>query len=241
MSKMALRPASESGDAIRRWPTLRSKAWTLQFLSEASDNDNIIAIVAVGSAVRSAVPSVDLDLVVICRESVNLRAKPPLEIDLRAYLADHVDEQIARGNDLLGWTVKFGRVLLQRDGYWDGVEESWRDRLPLPAADVAAQRAAQAFHRLTSVLELGDLDAAEEQALSYVTHLARAELLKHNVYPASRPELPAQLRNIGALPIADRLEQLIDPAADHATEISKLVEGRHLTGDCTRRPRSNRR
>src|SRR5450759_3796324 len=84
MSRAALR-STESAPDIRRWPTPRSKAWTLQFLNEAPDNDNIIAVVAVGSAVRPAVASVDLDLVVICREPANLHVKPPLEIDLRTY------------------------------------------------------------------------------------------------------------------------------------------------------------
>lgn len=227
MSRAELR-STESIPDIRRWPTPRSKAWTLQFLKEATDNDNIVAVVAVGSAVRPAVPSVDLDLVVICREPTNLHARPPLEIDLRTYRADQVQQEVARGNDLLGWAVKFGRVLFQRDGYWDAVSESWRDRLPLPPPDVAAQRANEAFHRLTKVLELGDVDAAEEQALSYATHLARAELLKRNIYPASRPELPVQLRQIGSHEAADCFEQLIDPTVDHSKEISVLVETRRL-------------
>lgn len=240
MSRAALR-STESAPDIRRWPTPRSKAWTLQFLNEATTNDNIIAVVAVGSAVRPAVPSVDLDLVVICREPSNLHVKPPLEIDLRAYRADQVQQKVARGNDLLVWAVKFGRVLFQRDGYWNAVSESWCDKLPLPPPAVAAQRANEALHRLTNVLELGDFDAAEEQALSYATHLARAELLKHNVYPASRPELPVQLRQIGSHEAADCLEQLIDPTVDHSKQIPVLVETRRLTSSCTRRrPRGAR-
>jgi hypothetical protein len=35
-------------------------------------------------------------------------AKPPLEIDLRAYSASEVDVQIGSGHDLLGWAVQFG-------------------------------------------------------------------------------------------------------------------------------------
>src|SRR5438034_5630927 len=107
MSRTAIQ-ATESSPEIRRWPTRRSKVWTLQFLSEASDDENIIAVVAVGSAVRPAVPSVDLDLVVICGERAHLSVKPPLEIDLRTYRADQVQQEVARGNDLLGWAVKFG-------------------------------------------------------------------------------------------------------------------------------------
>lgn len=228
MSRAALRSMDSAPD-IRRWPTPRSKVWTLQFLNEAAADDNINAVVAVGSAVRPAVQSADLDLVVICREPADLRVKPPLEIDLRTYRAEQVPQELARGNDLLGWAVKFGRVLFQREAFWDAISESWRHRLPLPPPDVAEQRANEAFCRLTKVLEIGDFDAAEELALSYATHLARAELLKRNVYPASRPELPVQLREIGSDEAADFFEQLIDRTVDHSKQIADLVETRRLT------------
>lgn len=227
-----------SGPEIMRWPSPRSKAWTSQFLNEARGTDNILAVVAVGSSVRPAVRSMDLDLVVICKEPSNLRIKPPFEIDLRKYRADRVDGEMAKGNDLLGWAVKFGRVLFQREGYWKAVSESWRDRLPLPAPAVADERANEALHRLKKVLEIGDSGAAVEQALTYATHLARAELLRRNVYPASRPELPVQLRQIGCYEAADAFEQLIKPKVDHSKQIVTLVETRGLAIPCSRtRPR----
>ena len=49
---------------------------------------------------------------------------------------------------------------------------------------------------MTKVFEIDDFNAAEEQAISYLTHVARMQLLQRNVYPASRPELPAQLRDV---------------------------------------------
>lgn len=232
MSRAALR-STPSAPTIRRWPTPRAKTWTRQFLNDATDDLNIIAVVAVGSAVRPEVPSADLDLVVICRELAELRVRPPLEIDLRTYRSDRVEQQVARGHDLLGWAVKFGRVLLQRDDYWNKLSDSWRDRLPLPPPEIAAQRASAAHHRLTKMLAIGDLAAADEQALSYATHLARAELLRRNVYPASRPDLPGQLRQIGSHEAADCFELLLDPTFDHSRQISVLVETRRLASGCT--------
>jgi hypothetical protein len=83
---------------IRRWPTARAKAWTLRFLEDAAVNEDIIAVVAVGSAVRAGVPSLDLDLVVICREPKTLSSSPPIEVDLRTYQADEALEQsVPRG------------------------------------------------------------------------------------------------------------------------------------------------
>jgi hypothetical protein len=81
-------------EQIHRWPTPQSKTWTGTFLSLAKKDKNIVAVVAVGSAVRPSVQSIDLDLVVICREASKMNAKPPIEIDLRAYTASRVDELI---------------------------------------------------------------------------------------------------------------------------------------------------
>lgn len=241
MSKPNQNLASKPLEQIIRWPTPRSKMWVASFLNSAHDDDNIVAVVAVGSAVRPAVTSADLDLVVICRDTVKLKAKPPIEVDFRAYAAAKVDALISDGNDMLGWTVKFGHVLFQRQGYWDAIIESWRDRLPLPTVDVATRRAENAFRRLSNVFELGDSDAAHEQALSYVTHLARAELLKKQVYPASRPELPGQLRAAGCYQIAAWLEHLIDPTADHSKEIAELLDSRRIPSNRCARRRSVRR
>ena len=80
-----------------------------------------------------------------------------------------------------------------------------------------------------NVLDIGDVCAAHEQALTYLTHIARAELLDKKVYPASRPELPKQLRMVGEHGIAYCLEYLLthEPAA--TSEIAELIESYHLT------------
>jgi hypothetical protein len=194
---------------ILRWPTVRAKAWTKSFLTTAINDPNIIAIVAVGSAIRQNVSSVDIDLVVICENPRSLTNKPPIEVDLRAYPVATVEPQIESGQDMLGWAVKFGRVLFQRNSFWDKVVESWLHRLPLPSHDLARQRATDAYNRLLKVLQLGDEDAVREQALSYVTHLARAQLLERGIYPASRPELASQLRACGVFPLAEVLDETL--------------------------------
>ncbi len=232
MSEHYKQSRNEPCEQIHRWPTSRSKNWTATFLNLARKDENIMAVVAVGSAVRSSVRSSDLDLVVICREPTRMKTKPPIEIDIRTYAASRVDTLIRGGNDLLGWAVKFGRVLFQRERFWDTVLESWLDRLPFPSVDVALQRAGDSFRRLSNLLKLGDVDAAYEQALSYVTHLARAELLRRRVYPASRPELPKQLRTAGCIRIAEWLERLIDRKAEHSEQITELVDSYNQVTTC---------
>lgn len=224
MSKSSTIRAPALPESIKRWPTPQSKLWTADLLDFARGNEDILAIVAIGSAVRPDVPSVDLDLLIVYRQPVKLRVKPPIEIDLRSYEASAVNQEIARGNDLLGWAIKFGDVIFEREAYWSALANSWRDKLPLPDANTAARRADDAYKRLTSLIDIGDMTAAREQALSYVTHLARAELLNRGVYPASRPELPTQLRSIGSKKLAYWFEQLMDPALNHTRAIAEALK-----------------
>ncbi len=211
-------------DNVYRWPTDRARKWTADLINSARRDGNILALVAVGSAVRPDVESLDLDLVVICRELPGLSVKPPLEIDVRAYTADQIDSLLSGGDDMVGWAVKFGRLLFQREGFWDALSESWSDRIPMPSADTAIKRAKDALRRLKSVLEVGDADAAHEQAVFYLTHMSRAELIKRKVYPASRPELPRQLRSVGCRRLASSLELALSGSFTKPEQISRFID-----------------
>jgi len=183
-----------------------------------------VAVVAIGSAVRPNVSSTDLDLIMISADTAAPGDRPPLEIDLRTYPAADVDGQIGSGHDLLGWAIKFGRSLFQRDRYWDRLVDVWQHRLPLPSAALARERATRAHQRLIKVMESGDADAAHEQAVSYLTHLARAELLGRGVYPASRPELASQLRAIGSYQIAEGLDLFLRTNSTETAQIDQLLK-----------------
>jgi len=204
-----LNRSGDSPSEILRWPTERARKWTCDFLNSAPADSSLLAVVAIGSAVRPNVVSTDLDLIVISAEATPLHISPPMEIDLRVYSVAAISGKIASGHDLLGWAVKFGKVLFQRDHCWDRIVGDWQGRLPLPSSALARERAAAAHERLAKVLESGDTDAAREQAVSYLTHLARAELLCRGIYPASRPELPSQLRASNGSHIAEQLERLL--------------------------------
>jgi hypothetical protein len=224
MSQTSRKPHADELPEVLRWPTDRSRHWISSLVEAALDNPTIMAVVAIGSAVRPNVASADLDLIIIHADPVFLTDTPPLEIDVREYSAADIDAQIASGNDLLGWGIKFGKLLFQRNNYWDKLVSYWRDRLPLPSSAVARNRAANAHRRLTKVLEFGDADASHEQAVSYVTHLARAELLDRGVYPASRPELPAQLRAIGSFQMADWLDRLLQHKITEIAQLDRLLK-----------------
>lgn len=194
---------------ILRWPTERARRWTCDFVNSAKASNSFAAVVAIGSAVRPDVVSGDLDLIVISAEATSPHISPPMEIDLRVFPAATLAAQIAGGHDLLGWAVKFGKPLFQRHCFWDSVVEDWKDSLPLPSAKLARERARSGHKRLVKVLASGDFDAVHEQAISYLTQLARAELLDRGICPASRPELASQLRAMGITGIAGQLERLL--------------------------------
>jgi hypothetical protein len=73
-------------------------------------------------------------------------------------------------------------------------------------------------------LESGDADASQEQAVSYLTHLARAELLDRGIYPASRPELPSQLRAIGSFQTAEWLDGFLQNQSTAIAQIDRLLK-----------------
>ncbi|MGH9447119.1 MAG: hypothetical protein ACRD3O_15495 [Terriglobia bacterium] len=216
-------PIELASAEVLRWPTYRSKDWAVTFLDSARANANIVAIIGVGSAVRPGVSSSDLDMLVVCTDPSLVTSSRPLEVDLRAYSAAEIDSKLATGHDMLVWAVMFGRALFQRHSFWDDLVESWRHRLPLPSSTLARTRAAAAYRRMTNLLELGDVDAVREQAISYLTHLTRAELLEAGVYPASRPELPEQLREIGDYNLALRLDGMSQDDSAEIFQTSDLL------------------
>ena len=211
-------------DLTIRWPTLAAKQWTESFLDSARDDLSITAVIAIGSAVRPNAAAADLDLLVICREPLNLKGSRPMEVDLRVYRVDDVDRLISEGHDVLGWAVKFGQVLFQRSGYWDMTLSRWKNDLPLPSPEIPRVRARDTRRRFLNVLEIGDLDAAHEQAISYLTHLSWAELLEHGIFPASRRELPSQLRTVDSQRLADSLETLLDGDSDRPETREQLAD-----------------
>ena len=193
-------------DVIRRWPTLGAGSWLAAFLERAQRDPNIVAVIAIGSAIRPGVDSDDLDLIVLCHDTKLLRDKAPIEVDMRSKNLVGVDREIECGRDLLIWAVRFGEPLLDKNHAWTAVVRRWNHRLPLPDPVAALERADAAKRRMERMLDVGDEDAVNEFNVVYLTHRARARLATAGVHPASRPELPGQLRELGDIDLAASLE-----------------------------------
>jgi hypothetical protein len=131
--------------------------------------------------------------------------KPPIDVDLRKFEKREVEAELDGGNDLLSWCIRYGKLVCEQDKYWSSIVEAWRGELGLPSATVALERAQKSERLLREMASLGDYDAAVELYLAMLTQFARAHLIQHGVYPASRPELPEQLRLAGGGRLADYL------------------------------------
>jgi hypothetical protein len=193
--------------AILRWPSLSAKRWSLSALGELALDRNTRAIIAIGSAVRPLHHrKSDVDFLFVGNAGPERNGDRPMDVDLRVCLPNEVDRKIRECDDLLGWALRFGRVVFDRDEYWSKLCSQWRARLPFPSPDssVALGFRYQKFAR--GMIEVGDFDAALDQVVGMLTHRSRAALIRARIYPASRPELPDQLRGIGEHALALSLE-----------------------------------
>ena len=192
-------------DAVRSWPSSRARLWTIDAVALARQDAAIQAIVASGSAVREVANSDDLDLVLVYSKRRPSLPRPPIGVDLQQHEEAEVPQKLEDGHDFLSWAVRFGRPLFEREQWWSRLRADWNDRLSLPSAAEARKRAHRAQQLHQEMQSLGDHDAATENYIAMLTHLARAALSDAGVLPRSRPELADQLRGIGEQPLADRL------------------------------------
>lgn len=189
-----------------QWPSDSARVWAIRAIEGLEANPNTLAVVFFGSSVRPVYSVGDLDLLMIFEGHKPELIGVPIEVDVRSYSADLVPELISKGHDLLGWSIRYGLLVYERDSYWSDLRTEWQDKLPFPSADIADERADRAANLLSKLRAIGDDDAASEQYLSVLTHRARSFLLRRGIFPISRPELAGQLRQAGQIELATQLE-----------------------------------
>ena len=195
---------------IDKWPSTHAKEWVQSSLQSWRRNSDIRAVVILGSIIRhQANYSTDVDLLVIYEKDKPDYVLPPLDVDIRSYRQEDIESLVLEGHELLCWTIRFGKVLHERDEYWTTLCDNWKDRLPFPSARIADERAERTKQILEDLKAIGDEDAAQEQYITMLTQIARACLIRSDIYPASRPELPDQLRSIGEHELASQLERAL--------------------------------
>ena len=191
---------------VRSWPSELARSWTLTAMRAAEGDPAVSAVVASGSAVRDVEQSEDLDLVIVYSTRRPSLPRAPINVDLRLYEETDAVRKLEASHDYLSWTVRYGHVLFEREAWWTRLAEAWIDRLTLPSADDARERARKAKRLYDDIVAIGDRDAAADLRVSMLTNLARAALCSAGVFPKSRPELVEQLRRINDQAHADRLD-----------------------------------
>ena len=194
---------------IQHWPSAQAKQWARSEIPRLCAAQTTCAIVFFGSVVRGVNSPTDLDILYIYDQRAFDYQKPPIDVDLRKFESREVEPGLDAGNDLLGWCVRYGELACERGQYWSDIVAAWKGRLALPAASEALERAQKSERLLREMSSLGDDDAALELYLGMLTQLARAHLIQRGVYPASRPELPKQLRSVGETTIAKYLQDAL--------------------------------
>jgi predicted nucleotidyltransferase len=212
---------------IRRWVG-GAKQWLSEFLDSLPSNRSIVAVVVMGSAVRDrGHRRSDFDLLVIY-QGKRPDIKAPLEVDIHLVLVDRAGELISQGHELICWALQFGSALYDPELFWHALEKSWAGRVPLPSASEARARGEKCLVRAVEMLELGDESAADDLVLSALTQFVRERLIKGGVFPASRPELPNQLRElITNNPLAQLLDDAMFGDSSPAELVTKLKHLQH--------------
>ena len=194
---------------IENWPSQSAKSWVEGFVDAVDHSPSVWAVIAFGSVVRDVHHCTDVDLLVVYEKERPVLANPPLDVDIRCYNQSDIDRLLVEEHELIGWAILYGVILHETGGYWNALRMKWEARIGLPStgsAEERAQRAKQLFDDLSTV---GDQDAAQEQYVTMLTHLARARLIRAGVYPTSRPELPSQLETIGDRKLASDLVEAL--------------------------------
>lgn len=204
--------------AIRRWVG-DSRCWTRGFL-EALPRA-VVCVVAMGSAVRDrGHRRSDFDLLVLYRGR-RPAISAPMEVDVRTHAVESAEEQLRTGHEVLGWAMRFGVVLYDPKGIWGSLSRKIGGKVPLPSAGDASRRAEASLAKAREMLAVGDESAADDLVLAGITQLARERLIRNQVYPASRPELPGQLRSIAP---KDHLAQILNDAMYAEVSAATLLQ-----------------
>ena len=187
----------------------------LRSLTAAGDSG---VLLLVGSAARRTriEPSSDLDLVVLGDADL---PPAPVGIQIRQTTTSEFEDRARAGDDFSQWALRFG-IPLHGRREWGELVRRLGDGLPWPDQRVNVARAEARIADAGALLEMGDLDAAQEQVYFAISQVARARLLEAGVFPRSRPELAGQVGQLGDSQLAEalRIESWANPLPQSQVE-----------------------
>ncbi len=187
----------------------KSKEWAETLFRQLNRMTNVKSVVLLGSTIRQRVhPRSDFDILVVYAGDKRPQIDTPIEVDVRTYSAEELDKKLDERDEILCWALKYGILAFDPDGLWSRLAEKVGDIIPLPSLTEAESRGRRSLDRAAEMLENHDDEAADDLVLAALTQIARRILIAANVFPASRPELPSQLRLLFPQhPVAEALDE----------------------------------
>ncbi len=153
-----------------------------------------------------------------------------LELDVHFLSQSQLESELLAGDDFVQWSLRFGCIVLD-DGTVRRALRLMAERQPWPDVERKRSHAAKSLELAHRFVGTGDEDGALVQVRTALSLAARARLLSAGVFPLSRAELPAQLRELGLAAGAHALASTIydspslSELADAARRGERLLEG----------------
>ena len=160
-------------------------------------NGDTATVVLVGSGARELMSSrSDLDILVIDEQVPDIRLQQPGNLHLQQFSRFDFLRRLNNGDDYPGWALRFGIPMRDPDGWWAKQVALELENPHWPDWEPKVKHAKKRMNMASALLEVGDEEAASEEFMFAASHVARATLIKHGVFPLSRPELPSQLEDV---------------------------------------------
>ncbi len=172
-------------------------------LSKLTDAD--CAVVLIGSAARGCrTDQSDIDMLFISTQKI---LRIPVISGYHIKFSTDVDfrRRLNAGEDFESWCGRYGVTLLDR-GVWAKIKAC--SQTVWPRWETKVVHGVRRLFLASQLLRMGDTFAAREELVFVLGHIARGLLLKAGIFPLSRPELAAQVREIGYPHLADLHERL---------------------------------
>jgi hypothetical protein len=178
-----------------------------QEVMQRSIETGALAFALTGSTARSRRTAIsDLDYHVIGeRPDVS---DLPADVDIYASSAERLWSKLRAGDDFIQWTLRCGCILFDTGIMRDALRCVATEGL-WPDAEAKLARLPELLRLADRLIRIGDRDAAQDQVRATLTAAARGLLLRQQVFPLSRSELPEQLRSVEMDDMGLWLEQSI--------------------------------
>src|ERR1039457_6208376 len=121
------------------------------------------------------------------------------------------------GEDFEAWCVRYGVQLLDR-GAWERIKSSSAN--VWPRWDIKVVHGIRRLFLASELSKMGDREAAREELIFVLGHIARGLLLKNGRFPLSRPELAEQVNELGYPELAALHKRLRNADLPCETDIS---------------------